>query len=49
MKDQKDHPGSEFQEFDAVMRKILSASHRQLRAREHKYKAQRARKRRAKC
>jgi hypothetical protein len=37
---------SEFQKFYAVMKKILSVSHRELQARERKYKQKRAKKKR---
>jgi hypothetical protein len=39
---------SEFQKFDAAMKKILSISHKELQEREKKYKRARARKKRAK-
>ena len=39
---------SEFQNFDGVMRKILSVSHDELKKREKKYQRQRAKKKRTK-
>jgi hypothetical protein len=38
---------TESQKFDAVVRKVLSVSYEELKARERKYKRQRARKKRA--
>jgi len=40
---------SSFEKFDAVVGKLMSVSHDELRKRERKYKQQRARKRRAKA
>jgi hypothetical protein len=40
---------SESQKFDAVVRKVLSVSYAELKARERKYKQKRARKKRAKA
>jgi len=39
---------SEFQKFDAVMTKVLSVSHDELKRREREWKRKRARKKRAK-
>jgi hypothetical protein len=39
---------SEAEKFDSVVRKVLSVSYDELKARERKYKQQRARKKRAK-
>ena len=39
---------SEFQKFDAVMRKVLSVSHDELQQREKEWKRKRAKKKRAK-
>lgn len=39
---------SEFQRFDKVMNKLLAVSHKELKAREHKYKLARIKKKRAK-
>ncbi len=41
-------PVSEAEKFDSVVRKVLSVSYDELKARERKYKQQRARKKRAK-
>jgi U3 small nucleolar ribonucleoprotein component len=46
MKDRLDK--SEFQKFDAVMRKVLSVSHDELKRRDKEWKRKRARKKRAK-
>jgi hypothetical protein len=40
---------SESEKFDAVVRKVLSVSYDELKARDRKYKQQRARKKRAKA
>jgi hypothetical protein len=40
-------PASEFKKFDAVMRKILTVSHKELQKREEKYQKKRAKKKRA--
>ena len=40
--------GSDFQKFDTVVEKILSVSREELQKREKKYKASRAKKKRAK-
>lgn len=39
---------SEFQKFDTVMKKILSVSHKELQAREQKYKRNRVKRKRPK-
>jgi hypothetical protein len=39
---------SEFEKFDAVMRKVLSVSHAEVQKREKEWKRKRARKKRAK-
>ncbi len=39
---------SDYEKFDATVRKILSVSHDELKAREAKWKKQRAKKKRAK-
>jgi hypothetical protein len=39
---------SEFQKFDAAMRKVLAVSHDELKRREEKWKRDRAKKKRAK-
>jgi len=39
----KEQPQSEFKKFDAVMRKILSVSHDELKKREKAWKRKRAR------
>ena len=39
---------TEFEKFDAVMRKVLSVSHDELKVREAEWKRQRAKKKRAK-
>jgi hypothetical protein len=45
----KNETPSEFGKFDAVMKKILSVSHKELQARERKYQRRRNRKKRAKA
>ncbi len=39
---------AEFQQFDVVMRKVLSVSHEELKRREEQWKRDRAKKKRAK-
>jgi hypothetical protein len=41
-------PSTEFQKFDTVVGKLLSVSHKELQARERKYKKSRAKKKRIK-
>jgi len=48
MKNAKEH-GGEFQKFDTTMRRILSVSHKELQARERKYKQKGAKKKQAKA
>jgi hypothetical protein len=40
---------TEFQKFDTVVRKLITVPHKELKARERKYKEQRAKKKRAKA